>query len=198
MKTGFASGAFEVVSDHIPLCGDARSVLAQPSEHNLFVNNPLLSIYLHAGGANAIYYDLVAKDEGKLSYIEVRVETAIPGKALVLAWRPLNALLDALVRNAELPWALSRLELVSPEDGELIACELILPYRSGVRIGPCAYQKLRLVLQRFLQSPCKMYMPCVRKLPASELRSGCCCNPPGMDESESSSHSFSGRTSRAS
>jgi hypothetical protein len=55
---------FEVVSDHIPLCGDARSVLAQPSEHNLFVNNPLLSIYLHAGGANAIYYDLVAKDEG--------------------------------------------------------------------------------------------------------------------------------------
>jgi hypothetical protein len=66
----------------------------------------------------------------------VRVETAIPGKALVLAWRPLNALLDAFVRNAELPWVLSRLELVSPEDGEVIAHELVLPYRNGVRIGP--------------------------------------------------------------
>jgi hypothetical protein len=125
-----------VVSDHIPLCGDARSVLAQASEHNLFVNNPPLSIYLHAGGVNAVYYDLVANDQGKLSYIEVRVETAIPGKALVLAWRPLNALLDAFVRNAELPWVLSRLELVSPEDGEVIAHELVLPYRNGVRIGP--------------------------------------------------------------
>ncbi len=125
-----------VVSDHIPLCGDARSVLALRSEHSLFVNNPPLSIYLHAGGANAIYYDLVANGEGRLSYIEVRVETAVPGKALVLAWRPLNALLDALVRNEELPWALSRLELVSPEDGEVIAYELILPYRNGVRIGP--------------------------------------------------------------
>jgi hypothetical protein len=49
-----------VVSDHIPLCGDARSVLALRSEHNLLVNNPPLSIYLHAGGANAIFYDLVA------------------------------------------------------------------------------------------------------------------------------------------
>ncbi len=47
-----------------------------------------------------------------------------------------NALLDALVRNAELPWVLSRLELVSPEDGEVIAYEPVLPYRDGVRIGP--------------------------------------------------------------
>jgi len=97
-----------IVSDHIPLTGDARSVLAQSSEHNFFVNNPPLSIYLHGGGANAIYYDLAANAEGKLSHIEVRVETNIPGKALILAWRPLNALLDALVRNSELPWALSR------------------------------------------------------------------------------------------
>jgi len=39
-----------VVSDHIPLCGDARLALAYAPEHNLFVNNPPLSIYLHAGG----------------------------------------------------------------------------------------------------------------------------------------------------
>lgn len=40
------------------------------------------------------------------------------------------------VRNLELPLVLTRLELVSPEDGEVIAYELVLPYRSGVRIGP--------------------------------------------------------------
>jgi hypothetical protein len=125
-----------VVSDHIPLSGDARSVLAQVPQHNFFVNNPPLSIYLHAGGANAIYYDLVANEAGKLAHIEVRIETNVPGKALILAWRPLNALLDALVRNSELPWALSRLELLSPEDGEAIAYELVLPHRNGVRIGP--------------------------------------------------------------
>lgn len=125
-----------VVSDHVPLAGDARSVIAQAPQHNIFVNNSPLSIYLHAGGANAIYYDLVASRDGKLSHIEVRVETSIPGKALILAWRPLNALLDTFVRNSELPWALARLELLSPEDGEVVAYELVLPHPNGVRIGP--------------------------------------------------------------
>jgi hypothetical protein len=55
---------------------------------------------------------------------------------LVLAWRPLNALLDTFVWNSELPWALTRLELLSPEDSEVIAYELVLPHRNGVRIGP--------------------------------------------------------------
>jgi len=125
-----------VVSDHIPLCGDGRLALAHAPEHNLFVNNPPLSIYLHAGGTNAVYYDLVADERGRLAHIEVRVETSLPGEALILAWRPLNALLDALVRNSELPWALSRIELVSPNDAEVIAYELVLPYRNSVRIGP--------------------------------------------------------------
>src|SRR5262249_21699720 len=124
------------LSGHIPLFGDARSVFARGSEHKLFFNNPPPSLFLHAGGADAGYYDLVANSEGNLSYIEVCVVNSTSGKAVVLAWRPLNALLDAFVRNAELPLALSRLELVSPEDGEVIAYELVLPYRDGVRIGP--------------------------------------------------------------
>jgi hypothetical protein len=78
-----------IVSDHIPLCGDARSVLVRASQHNLFVNNPPLSIYLHAGGANAIYYDLVANEEGKLSHIEVRIETSLTIIREALRTRPL-------------------------------------------------------------------------------------------------------------
>ena len=77
-----------IVSDHIPLCGDARSVLVRASQHNLFVNNPPLSIYLHAGGANAIYYDLV-NEEGKLSHIEVRIETSLTIFREALRTRPL-------------------------------------------------------------------------------------------------------------
>jgi hypothetical protein len=67
-----------VVSDHVPLCGDARSVVARIPQHNLFVNNPPLSIYLHAGGANAVYYDLIADPQSKLTHLEVRVETSLP------------------------------------------------------------------------------------------------------------------------
>jgi hypothetical protein len=54
--------------------------LARASEHNLLVNNPPLSIYLHAGGANAVYYDLVANGEGKLSYIEGVLKLQFRGK----------------------------------------------------------------------------------------------------------------------
>ena len=63
-------------------------MLAQTSQHNLFVNNPPLSIYLHAGGANAIYYDLV-NEEGKLSHIEVRIETSLTIIREALRTRPL-------------------------------------------------------------------------------------------------------------
>jgi hypothetical protein len=41
------------------------------------------------GGANAIYYDLVANEEGKLSHIEVRIETSLTIIREALRTRPL-------------------------------------------------------------------------------------------------------------
>jgi len=118
------------------LAGDGAAVLARRPEHLFYLNeNPLL-IYLHSGGRDAVYYELVGNQDGHLTHIEVRVETAIPGKALVLAWRPLNALLDAMVRNRQMPLILQRLELLSPGDGGVLAYELLLPYRDGIRMGP--------------------------------------------------------------
>src|SRR5277367_6166121 len=48
-----------VVSDHISLIGDASIIERQQSFNQLRLNQNPLTIYLHAGGRNAIYFDLV-------------------------------------------------------------------------------------------------------------------------------------------
>jgi hypothetical protein len=63
-------------------------VLVRASQHNLFVNNPPLSIYLHAGGANAIYYDLV-NEEGNSPTLKFRIETSLTIIREALRTRPL-------------------------------------------------------------------------------------------------------------
>lgn len=137
-----------VLSDSIPLCGDGNEAVARPAHHNFVLNQNPISIYLHAGGRNAVYYDLVGAANGHLETIEVRVETAIPDNALLLARQPINALLDAFARNSPMPLAVQRLELLSPADGSVLAYELILTCRAGVRFGP-----LGGILQRPIFAP---------------------------------------------
>jgi hypothetical protein len=125
-----------VISDCVPLCGDGPAAVSRPVHHNFYLNENPLSIYLHSGGRNAVYYDLRGNEDGHLEYIEVRVETAIPDNALLLARKPINALLDAFARNSSMPLIVQRLELLSPADDSVLAYELILPCRDGVRFGP--------------------------------------------------------------
>jgi hypothetical protein len=126
-----------IVSDIIPLSGDIRAGLERKREHNFFLNENPLTIYLHRGGRDAIFYDFAADADGRLDYIEVRVETDLPSNAFLYARQPLNEMLDALVRNApHPPLVLQRLELVSPRDGGILAYEVILPFMNGVRFGP--------------------------------------------------------------
>ncbi len=67
-----------IISDGIPLTGDAAAVLARRPEHQFYLNeNPLL-IYLHSGGRDAVYYELVADPDRRLQHIEVRIETSVP------------------------------------------------------------------------------------------------------------------------
>jgi hypothetical protein len=49
-----------VISDYIPLIGDADAVLARPPYHNFHLVRSPLPIYLHSGGNRAVYYDLVS------------------------------------------------------------------------------------------------------------------------------------------
>src|ERR1700675_393653 len=101
-----------VVSDHIPLAGDVRAVIDSERTHNFSLNGDLLTIYLHRGGRDAIFFDLVARPGGRLDYIEVKVETDLPSNAFLFARQPLNEMLDALVRNPpNPPLLLQRLEL---------------------------------------------------------------------------------------
>jgi len=48
-----------VLSDHVPLCGGMDSILTRPSYQLLSLTDKKLSIWLHHGGDNAIYFDLI-------------------------------------------------------------------------------------------------------------------------------------------
>jgi hypothetical protein len=126
-----------VVSDHVPLVGTVQDVLLRRPQHRFFLNVNPLPIYLHHGAQNACYYDFVGDASGYLQYVEVRVETDLPSNAFLYARQPLNEMLDAMARSSpQMPLTLSRLELVSPSDGAVLAYELVLPYSDGVRVGP--------------------------------------------------------------
>jgi hypothetical protein len=72
-----------VISDHVPLAGDAAAALSRDSYHLLYLNENPLWIYLHSGGRNAVYYGLFGDGEGKLKHIAVKVESRLPSNALV-------------------------------------------------------------------------------------------------------------------
>ncbi len=125
-----------IVSDHIPLSGGSDASLARASHHLLELNENPLSIYLHRGGDNVTFYDLVARRGNQLDYVEVRVETDLPSNAFLLARQPLNELLDVIVRGQPIPLLYKHLELISPRDGGIVAYQMILPFRDGIRLGP--------------------------------------------------------------
>lgn len=124
------------VSDSVPLCGDPQDSITRPLHSLFMLNEDPLSIYLHSGGHSAVYYDLVGDKQHKLSYIEVLVETRLPSHAIMLARRPLNALMDVLTRDSNMPLTLQRVELVSPRDGEPLLYQMLLPHNRGIEIGP--------------------------------------------------------------
>lgn len=125
-----------IVSDHTPLAGTFAQVLSRAPEHLIQLNENPLSIYLHHGGDDAVYFDFVADDSGRLKHIEVEVDTSSPGKALLLARKAVNQLLDALSRPNRLPITIQRLEVLSPRDGQPLAYQLLLPHYGAVRMGP--------------------------------------------------------------
>lgn len=124
------------VSDCVPLIGDAAEALARPLHHKFFLNESPLFIYLHKGGLSAVYYELRGDEDRKLRYIAIRVQSRLPSNALLLARQPINALIDVLVRDMNLPLLVQRLELVSPLDGGVLITEMLIPDRHGVEFGP--------------------------------------------------------------
>ena len=124
-----------VVSDHILLAGTPQQIIAEEPKHRLYLNENPLTIYLQRGGWNATYYDFVAGEDRHLDYIEVKVETELPSDALLFARRPLNEMLDVIVRTHNMPLLIKYLVLLSPKDNEPMIYEMMYPYDKGITMG---------------------------------------------------------------
>jgi hypothetical protein len=79
---------------------------------------------------------LVGDQNHKLNYIEVSIESKLPSNALMLSRRPLNALLDVMTRNHNMPLVLQRVELISPSNGNPLLYQVLLPHNRGIDFGP--------------------------------------------------------------
>ncbi|MGA3332737.1 MAG: methylamine utilization protein MauJ [Terracidiphilus sp.] len=137
-----ASGASRVwtvraiIGTAVPLSGSAAWAAQLEGDSNFVLNEDPLSIYLHSGGHNAVYYDLRGSDSKMLTHIDVQVESELPSNAMLLARRPVNALLDVLTRNSKLPLLIQRLELLSPSNGKVLIYEFLFPQGHQIAMGP--------------------------------------------------------------
>lgn len=124
------------LSDHIPLSGGIADIITRPPYHSVKINEHPLSIYLHHGGRNAIYFDLVADEEGFLQFIEVEIEAKLPSAAFGPTRTAVNELLDSLQRRVWLPLTIVRIDLLLKRESVPFAHQLILPYPHSITIGP--------------------------------------------------------------
>lgn len=126
-----------VLSDHVPLAGSMAEILGRPSFHKLAVNDRKLSIYLHHGGRNATYFDLVGTGaDGWLDYVEVIVQSRYPSNCFWAARTAVSQFLDSMMRARWLPLTIRRLDLHLEGDESPLCQQLILPFTDGVRMGP--------------------------------------------------------------
>jgi hypothetical protein len=124
-----------ILSDHIPLTGSLSELVDATHFSPIALNQNPLAMYLHQGGASAVFFDFAADAEGYLSHIRVEVEADAPLAAFQGARTAINQLLDTLMRRVWLPLVVARLDLFDGS-GSAIAHQLLLPFPSGLRIGP--------------------------------------------------------------
>lgn len=126
-----------ILSDHVPLAGGMRDILERPSYHLLAVNEHKLSIYLHHGGNNAVFYDLVSGDpNGRVDHIEVAVWSRYPSNCFWSARTAVSQLLDTIIRRTLQPLTIRRMDLHLEGDDHPLCHQLVLPFDEGVRWGP--------------------------------------------------------------
>jgi hypothetical protein len=123
------------LSHQMPLWGSADVVLGDIQQRALHVEASSLTFYLHLGGEQAFYFDLLGNPDGTAKCVEVQVETALPSNALLLAKKPLNQLLDVFAKNWDLPVAYQRFELLTLNSDDVLAYEVTVTGRDGLRIG---------------------------------------------------------------
>jgi len=91
-----------------------------------------LSIYLHHGGRNVVYFDLKPDKDGYLEYIEVEIEAELLSMTFDLTRTAVNDLLDNLQGRVWLPLSIMRIDLYVKGEPYPLAHQLILPYPVGL------------------------------------------------------------------
>lgn len=124
-----------ILSDHIPLKGSLSELVEAAHFSPIALNENPLAMYLHQGGTSAVFFDFATDEEGRLSHIRVEVEAKAPLAAFQGARTAINQMLDTLMRRVWLPLVVARLDLFDGL-GSAIAHQLLLPFPSGLRIGP--------------------------------------------------------------
>lgn len=124
-----------IISDHVPLGGSLQDSISHPPQNTIGLPNGPLTIYLHHGRHNAVYFDLVPDDRRRLQTIQVEVESTSPHAAIQAARTEINQLLDSLQRRVWLPLVIARLELFDANK-QLLGYQLQLPFSAGIEIGP--------------------------------------------------------------
>ncbi|KAB2876392.1 MAG: hypothetical protein F9K36_02755 [Burkholderiaceae bacterium] len=125
-----------VVGSHVPLTGRLDDLVRSMPTNSLSVADPPLPIYVHHGGHDAVYLDLLSTTGGPLSGIGLNVDADSPFAAFAGARSAVNELLDVLIRSLWMPVVLVRLDLFVSGESEPVAHQLHLPFVGDLRIGP--------------------------------------------------------------
>ena len=114
-----------------------EQAIRQPSSVPIQLLAGALTIFNHYGGDKAVFFDLIPARSGLLSHVHVQVSATRPELALGHARAAVDRLLDRIVADSAHPHAMAiqRLELLSPDDGEIIAYQLTIPFASATQIG---------------------------------------------------------------
>jgi hypothetical protein len=124
------------ITDHIPLTGDLPDVMEAKVPRLVQLDKSPLSIYLHAGGTNAIYYDLCADADGYLKHVDVEIEGTAPGNVLGPARTAINDVLDKLVGRSWMPLTIGRLDLHLKSDDKPLLHQFLMPFAGALHLGP--------------------------------------------------------------
>lgn len=125
-----------ILSDHIPLSGSIPDIIHRKTYNLVKIKENPLSIYLHYGGKNAVYFDLCPSEDNFLEHIQVDIETNLPSKTFSAARTAINELIDSITRHYQLPLVVMRIDLFVKGQSEPIAHQLLLPYPASLKMGP--------------------------------------------------------------
>ena len=123
------------ISDKSTLIGSLESAFDVPNVDFFRVDAEHVLLYVHHGGSNAVYLDLVSDERGLVEYVEVECEVDFVLDAFGCARTAVNDFLDVVQRLCWIPLQVYRLDLYVENDSAPIAHEVLLPFPNRLTIS---------------------------------------------------------------